>query len=194
MKAHFDKPENCPAYNFYKAEEDIRYLLKDQKEKLNEYEIYELNKVLIDLKEWFSAEYNERAYKQSLSDLKKKMFLELKIIAINYILETINSVNTEKISLFLNEENVEKLKENCKKYNIAFIDLKRDMINNLDRVKKGVTNDYNRVLGKFENENIKFNYVKTAINVLRKLNLQRDPLQISLLEWCEMLKLVDELN
>jgi len=194
MKAHFDKPENCPAYNFYKAEEDIRYLLKDQKENLNEYEIYELNKVLIDLKEWFSAEYNERAYKQSLSDLKKKMFLELKIIAINYILETINSVNTEKISLFLNEENVEKLKENCKKYNIAFIDLKRDMINNLDRVKKGVTNDYNRVLGKFENENIKFNYVKTAINVLRKLNLQRDPLQISLLEWCEMLKLVDELN
>jgi len=129
-----------------------------------------------------------------LSDLKNKMFLELKIIAINYILETINSVNTEKISLFLNEENVEKLKENCKKYNIAFIDLKRDMINNLDRVKKGVTNDYNRVLGKFENENIKFNYVKTAINVLRKLNLQRDPLQISLLEWCEMLKLVDELN
>jgi|DEB0MinimDraft_10_1074344.scaffolds.fasta_scaffold03994_4 hypothetical protein len=194
MKAHFDKPENCPAYNFYKAEEDIRYLLKDQKENLNEYEIYELNKVLIDLKEWFSAEYNERAYKQSLSDLKNKMFLELKIIAINYILETINSVNTEKISLFLNEENVEKLKENCKKYNIAFIDLKRDMINNLDRVKKGVTNDYNRVLGKFENENIKFNYVKTAINVLRKLNLQRDPLQISLLEWCEMLKLVDELN
>ena len=194
MKAHFDKPENCPAYNFYKAEEDIRYLLKDQKENLNEYEIYELNKVLIDLKEWFSAEYNERAYKQSLSDLKKKMFLELKIIAINYILETINSVNTEKISLFLNEENVEKLKENCKKYNIAFIDFKRDMINNLDRVKKGVTNDYNRVLGKFENENIKFNYVKTAINVLRKLNLQRDPLQISLLEWCEMLKLVDELN
>jgi hypothetical protein len=194
MKAHFDKPENCPAYNFYKAEEDIRYLLKDQKENLNEYEIYELNKVLIDLKEWFSAEYNERAYKQSLSDLKKKMFLELKIIAINYILETINSVNTEKISLFLNEENVEKLKENCKKYNIAFIDLKRDMINNLDRVKKGVTNDYNRVLGKFENENIKFNYVKTAINVLRKLNLQRNPLQISLLEWCEMLKLVDELN
>lgn len=194
MKAHFDKPENCPAYNFYKAEEDIRYLLKDQKEKLNEYEIYELNKVLIDLKEWFSAEYNERAYKQSLSDLKKKMLLELKIIAINYILETINSVNTEKISLFLNEENVEKLKENCKKYNIAFIDLKRDMINNLDRVKKGVTNDYNRVLGKFENENIKFNYVKTAINVLSKLNLQRDPLQISLLEWCEMLKLVDELN
>lgn len=194
MKAHFDKPENCPAYNFYKAEEDIRYLLKDQKENLNEYEIYELNKVLIDLKEWFSAEYNERAYKQSLSDLKKKMLLELKIIAINYILETINSVNTEKISLFLNEENVEKLKENCKKYNIAFIDLKRDMINNLDRVKKGVTNDYNRVLGKFENENIKFNYVKTAINVLRKLNLQRDPLQISLLEWCEMLKLVDELN
>jgi hypothetical protein len=68
------------------------------------------------------------------------------------------------------------------------------MINNLDRVKKGVTNDYNRVLGKFENENIKFNYVKTAINVLRKLNLQRNPLQISLLEWCEMLKLVDELN
>jgi hypothetical protein len=194
MKAHFDKPENCPAYNFYKAEEDIRYLLKDQKENLNEYEIYELNKVLIDLKEWFSAEYNERAYKQSLSDLKKKMLLELKIIAINYILETINSVNTEKISLFLNEENVEKLKENCKKYNIAFIDLKRDMINNLDRVKKGVTNDYNRVLGKFENENIKFNYVKTAINVLRKLNLQRNPLQISLLEWCEMLKLVDELN
>jgi len=160
MKAHFDKPENCPAYNFYKAEEDIRYLLKDQKENLNEYEIYELNKVLIDLKEWFSAEYNERAYKQSLSDLKKKMFLELKIIAINYILETINSVNTEKISLFLNEENVEKLKENCKKYNIAFIDLKRDMINNLDRVKKGVTNDYNRVLGKFENENIKFNGIK----------------------------------
>jgi len=51
MKAHFDKPENCPAYNFYKAEEDIRYLLKDQKENLNEYEIYELNKVLIDLKE-----------------------------------------------------------------------------------------------------------------------------------------------
>ena len=194
MKAHFDKPENCPAYNFYKAEEDIRYLLKDQKENLNEYEIYELNKVLIDLKEWFSAEYNERAYKQSLSDLKKKMLLEFKIIAINYILETINSVNTEKISLFLNKENVEKLKENCKKYNIAFIDLKRDMINNLDRVKKGVTNDYNRVLGKFENENIKFNYVKTAINVLRKLNLQRDPLQISLLEWCEMLKLVDELN
>ena len=194
MKAHFDKPENCPAYNFYKAEEDIRYLLKDQKENLNEYEIYELNKVLIDLKEWFSAEYNERAYKQSLSDLKKKMLLEFKIIAINYILETINSVNTEKISLFLNQENVEKLKENCKKYNIAFIDLKRDMINNLDRVKKGVTNDYNRVLGKFENENIKFNYVKTAINVLRKLNLQRDPLQISLLEWCEMLKLVDELN
>lgn len=194
MKAHFDKPENCPAYNFYKAEEDIRYLLKDQKENLNEYEIYELNKVLIDLKEWFSAEYNERAYKQSLSDLKKKMLLEFKIIAINYILETINSVNTKKISLFLNEENVEKLKENCKKYNIAFIDLKRDMINNLDRVKKGVTNDYNRVLGKFENENIKFNYVKTAINVLRKLNLQRDPLQISLLEWCEMLKLVDELN
>jgi hypothetical protein len=194
MKAHFDKPENCPAYNFYKAEEDIRYLLKDQKENLNEYEIYELNKVLIDLKEWFSAEYNERAYKQSLSDLKKKMLLEFKIIAINYILETINSVNTEKISLFLNQENVEKLKENCKKYNIAFIDIKRDMINNLDRVKKGVTNDYNRVLGKFENENIKFNYVKTAINVLRKLNLQRDPLQISLLEWCEMLKLVDELN
>ena len=194
MKAHFDKPENCPAYNFYKAEEDIRYLLKDQKENLNEYEIYELNKVLIDLKEWFSAEYNERAYKQSLSDLKKKMLLEFKMIAINYILETINSVNTEKISLFLNEENVEKLKENCKKYNIAFIDLKRDMINNLDRVKKGVTHDYNRVLGKFENENIKFNYVKTAINVLRKLNLQRDPLQISLLEWCEMLKLVDELN
>lgn len=194
MKAHFDKPENCPAYNFYKAEEDIRYLLKDQKENLNEYEIYELNKVLIDLKEWFSVEYNERAYKQSLSDLKKKMLLEFKIIAINYILETINSVNTEKISLFLNEENVEKLKENCKKLNIAFIDLKRDMINNLERVKKGVTNDYNRVLGKFENENIKFNYVKTAINVLRKLNLQRDPLQISLLEWCEMLKLVDELN
>lgn len=194
MKAHFDKPENCPAYNFYKAEEDIRYLLKDQKENLNEYEIYELNKVLIDLKEWFSAEYNERAYKQSLSDLKKKMFLELKIIAINYILETINSVNTEKISLFLNEENVEKLKENCKKYNIAFIDIKRDMINNLDRVKKGVTNDYNRVLGKFENENIKFNYVKTAINVLRKLNLNREPLKITLLEWCEMLKLVDELN
>ena len=194
MKAHFDKPENCPAYNFYKAEEDIRYLLKDQKENLNEYEIYELNKVLIDLKEWFSAEYNERAYKQSLSDLKKKMLLEFKIIAINYILETINSVNTEKITLFLNKENVEKLKENCKKYNIAFIDIKRDMINNLDRVKKGVTNDYNRVLGKFENENIKFNYVKTAINVLRKLNLQRDPLQISLLEWCEMLKLVDELN
>ena len=194
MKAHFDKPENCPAYNFYKAEEDIRYLLKDQKENLNEYEIYELNKVLIDLKEWFSAEYNERAYKQSLSDLKKKMLLELKIIAINYILETINSVNTEKISLFLNEENVEKLKENCKKYNIAFIDLKRDMINNLDRVKKGVTNDYNRVLGKFENENVKFNYVKTAINVLRKLNLNREPLKITLLEWVEMLKLVDEID
>ena len=194
MKAHFDKPENCPAYNFYKAEEDIRYLLRDQKENLNEYEIYELNKVLIDLKEWFSAEYNERAYKQTLTDLRYKLKLEFKIVTINYIVETINSVNTEKISVFLNEKNVEKLKEICKKLNIAFIDLKRDMINNLERVKKGVTNDYNRVLGKFENENVKFNYVKTAINVLRKLNLNREPLKITLLEWVEMLKLVDEID
>jgi len=94
MKDHFDKPEICPAYNFYKAEENIKYLLIDQDQELNNIEIYELNNTLINLKEWFSEQYNEKAYKQNLSDLKKKIFLELKIMALSDILKTINCVNT----------------------------------------------------------------------------------------------------
>jgi len=193
MKYHFNKPEICPAYNFYKAEENIKYLLINQDQELNHIEIYELNNTLINLKEWFSEQYNEKAYKQNLTDLKKKIFLELKIMALSDILKTINCVNTEKISLFLNEKNVEKLKENCKKYKIAFIDIKKDMINQLVRNIKGIKNDYNRTLNKFEDRNGNFNYMRTAINVLRNLGLQRDPMKITLVEWCEMIKLADEL-
>jgi len=193
MKDHFNKPEICPAYNFYKAEENIKYLLINQDQELNNIEIYELNNTLINLKEWFSEQYNEKAYKQNLSDLKKKIFLELKIMALSDILKTINCVNTEKISLFLNEKNVEKLKENCKKYKIAFIDIKKDMINQLVRNIKGIKNDYNRTLNKFEDRNGNFYYMRTAINVLRNLGLQRDPMKITLVEWCEMIKLADEL-
>lgn len=194
MKDHFDKPENCPAYNFYKAEENIKYLLIDQNQELNELEVYKLNNILISLKEWFSEQYNKKAYDQNLNDLKKKIFLELKIMALNDILKTINCVNTQKISLFLNEKNIEKLKENCKNYKIAFIDIKKDMINQLERNIKGMNNDYNRTLNKFEDRNGNFNYMRTAINVLRNLGLQRDPMKITLVEWCEMIKLADELN
>tara|TARA_R110002096_G_scaffold335181_2_gene528805 strand:- start:6975 stop:7559 length:585 start_codon:yes stop_codon:yes gene_type:complete len=193
MKDHFNKPEICPAYNFYKAEENIKYLLINQEQELSHIEIYELNNTLINLKEWFSEQYNEKAYKQNLTDLKKKIFLELKIMALSDILKTINCVNTEKISLFLNEKNVEKLKENCKKYKLAFIDIKKDMINQLVRNIKGIKNDYNRTLNKFEDRNGSFNYMRTAINVLRNLGLQRDPMKITLVEWCEMIKLADEL-
>ena len=193
MKDHFNKPEICPAYNFYKAEENIKYLLINQDQELNNIEIYELNNTLINLKEWFSEQYNEKAYKQNLTDLKKKIFLELKIMALSDILKTINCVNTEKISLFLNEKNVQKLKQNCKKYKLAFIDIKKDMINQLVRNIKGIKNDYNRTLNKFEDRNGNFNYMRTAINVLRNLGLQRDPMKITLVEWCEMIKLADEL-
>tara|TARA_Y100000385_G_scaffold290238_1_gene362590 strand:+ start:850 stop:1434 length:585 start_codon:yes stop_codon:yes gene_type:complete len=193
MKDHFNKPEICPAYNFYKAEENIKYLLINQDQELNNIEIYELNNTLINLKEWFSEQYNEKAYKQNLSDLKKKIFLELKIMALSDILKTINCVNTEKISLFLNEKNLEKLKQNCKKYKLAFIDIKKDMISQLVRNIKGIKNDYNRTLNKFEDRNGNFNYMRTAINVLRNLGLQRDPMKITLVEWCEMIKLADEL-
>ena len=67
------------------------------------------------------------------------------------------------------------------------------MINQLERNIKGMNNDYNRTLNKFEDRNGNFNYMRTAINVLRNLGLQRDPMKITLVEWCEMIKLADEL-
>lgn len=193
MKNHFNTPERCPAYNFYKADEDIKYLLVDQSEKLNDVDVYELNNTLIELKEWFNKSYNEANYNKSLGQLGSKTRFETKLIILTAMLNSISGVGYKRLDEFMTKDNLDKFKDICKAQRVAYVDLRQDMVNILDRTIKGVTNDYNRLIGKFEDRNVNFNYVKECLKVCKVLGLNKDPLAISLVEWLEMIKLADEL-
>lgn len=191
---HYKTPEECPAYVFYKADEDVRWLLHDNTKEVSAMDEYALGEVLIELKEWFNSKYNKNAYQSNLNDLTKKTKLEIKLTALNAILSTLNAVNVEKLSEFMSDENIKGFKEVCKSMKLAHMDIRKDMISQIERVIKGVTNDYNRVLTKFKDRNVEFNYMRECINVSRALGVNRDPMKITLVEWLEMLKLANELS
>jgi len=189
MKDHFKLPEEIRAFDFYKADEDIRYLLKDRHQEINESERMVLYNVLVDLKEWFSSNYNKVAYKGNLNKLSRKIKLEIKLTIIDKLIFIVGKMPFENLNDF---KGVETLKANLAKFKLPFVQLKKDQLSVLERAKGGATNDYNRLMGTFEDNFVEFNYVRECIKISKALGMSIDPMKITLMEWLEYIKLVED--
>lgn len=190
MKAHYKTPYECPAFNYYKADEDVSFLLVN-KEPITELEQIELMKVHLDLKEWFSANYNRNNYKSVLDKHSKKLKLENKLLVLNYIKKTIEAIKPYKLSETISEINLDKLKKFCKDLSLPFIDLSTDMVSAIDRYVKGVTNDYNRLTKELDRKENDFNYIRECLSVAKALGMQIEPMKITLAEWLELIKMAE---
>ena len=190
---YYKLPEERPAFNFYKADEDITYMLKGNRNVM----LTDLNKMdlissLINLREWFSLNYNKSAYEKNLNKMKRKIVLENKIIAYEGVLLLVRPFDKMLLSEVLSAELLTKIKEVCKAVELPYIDYSNDFKASVERYIKGVTNDLNMLKSSLKEEVSEFNYVRHCITIGKALSIQIEPMKITLIEWCEILKLANE--
>ncbi len=193
MKDHFKEAHELPAFNFYKAEEDLTYMLKGNRNvMLTDAEKMELLSVLITLKEWFAVQYNKAAYNNNMSKVQKKYLIENKLIGYNGILVTLQPFNDILLSKVLSENTLNSLKNTCKVIGLPFIDYVDDFKKSVERYIKGANNDLNRINGEFVEKGTEFNYIREFLKVIKIVGVQADSMKITLIEWVELLKLANE--
>ena len=103
----FESVDTLPAYNYYKADEDIKFLLKDRKIPINEVQELRLMEIHNEYKEYVMITLYEEKYKNHLKDEHYKIILNNRIVKINELtklLELRKAEHTLMTDAFLPEE------------------------------------------------------------------------------------------
>ncbi|MEX0597030.1 MAG: hypothetical protein WD512_11075 [Candidatus Paceibacterota bacterium] len=184
--------EEIPAFNFYKSDEDITYMIKGKKVALNDFQKMEAINNLLVLGDWFSIAYNKSGFLKSLNKLQKKVILENKIMAYDGVLIAINPLQGYKLEDALSNKLIDEIKRICKAVGIPYINYVNDFKASVERYKKGAINDLVRLKKTMDEEVSEFNYIRYCIKLSKALGIQIEPMKITLAEWVEYLKLGNE--
>lgn len=180
-----------PAYNFFKATEDIKFLMKQRKE-INEVQEMILYNNYSVINEWFNKEMNPTGYNQLLRTESTLTELEYKIIGLKGLINFFSGANffiKEKFS----EENYIKLMELFHTLNMPIRTTSDMQIETIQRAIKGVENEINLINAEKKKEGgEKYNYIKEVAVISNILKTSIDPLTISLSLFVEQIKLAKD--
>ena len=187
----FESVDTLPAYNYYKADEDIKFLLKDRKIPINEVQELRLMEIHNEYKEYVMITLYEEKYKNHLKDEHYKIILNNRIVKINELtklLELRKAEHTLMTDAFLPEE-LERFKSLLEGIMIPFLPLIEMQLSILERGLKGVNNEIGMIAKQNEKE-VNFDYTQSVVEMSRYLKMSLRPMEISLSEWIGYNKMI----
>lgn len=181
-----------PAYNFFKSNEDIRFMLKNRIS-INEVEELNLYHNFSKINEWFSKEINSSGYNNILRENAKITELEYKIIGLNGIK---NFFGDKDVVLkdYFNADNYAKLTGLFHKLNLPIRTTSKLMVETIERAIKGIQTEISIQKEEMQSEKSdeKYNYIKEVAMISNILKTNIDPLTITLSLFVEQLKIAKD--
>ena len=184
MVAVYDDPYECLIFNYFRAKEDLTFLLK-KKKKVNAVELRYLAEVYFDLTEFHGKNVAESEYNYNLSKFGRLQELETKISVLTSLSKAMSKLSDElddKIDLF-------EFDEILKTYKVQKKETISKQIAEIDRIVRIAENQKTKETPK--NVNKKFNWVEQVVVVGKALEMKINSKETTLAEWGELIKMVN---
>lgn len=205
-------PEEIPAFNFYKASEDIYKMLKVKIERSEltkpriDYIIQQHNK----LAEWsesaLMSEAEKTLLKNNIKYNQKILNYEKRILEIELLIKSIQNYEDKELLKVIGSENWElmrlylwntKIPNTNKAYRMPMYETVGEQINLLTKLKNTADGqrkrEQDKIFKKVQAPTTKFDFME-AYTILSQSKTMRPPLDISLSEWVYINKLVIKEN
>jgi ribosomal protein L18E len=186
MVSAFTDPYETPIYNYFRAKEDVSWLLKKKKE-ANKAEMAYLAQVFFELTEWYSKAIAEGEYVHNLDKWKRTFELENKVNLLSKIafgLRTLNNDLHDKLQLLDNLVPV--LHElRCKHKHTV-----EAQIAEIERVTRILEGQIKIEAPKKHNKDV--NWVEQVVVVGNVIGQKINTKETTLAEWVEYIKLASK--
>lgn len=185
--------DTLPAYNYYKADDNIKYLLKDKTIKINEVQEIRLHELHNEFREWVALNLYNKKYRYYLSEQAHKVGLQNKLEKIKIITELLRlrQFDFVLVSDAFSDDELKRLKKQLSSCSIPFIPTYDLLLDTMKRGIKGVEFEI-ATIAKDQKREVNFNYIEEVarFNVYKNMNLR--PMDLTLSEWINYQKITIE--
>lgn len=189
IEKYYSEPDECPIWNFYKAHDDVSYLLVNRK-KVNEVKQMYLSTILFDLQEFFSREVNAVKYKNTVSKVGNLMYLERKKIVLSAYKRGLDLLR-EDLKMCSIREHFSELEDGLNDWNVQVKETVSEQIATLDREIKGCSNAIAMIQSKLPKGEKELNWMQNVVLASKIWGSRIDPKVTTLSEWVEILKSIE---
>ena len=185
--------DELPAYNYYKADEDIKFLLKDKTININAVQEIRLHELHNEYREWVAKQLFKEKYNNHLLDNAKKIQLNNRIAKLSLIIEIlkIRKGNYTLIEEAFTSEEITRLHSQLQECMIPIIPTFDLLLSTCERGVKGVTSELG-MMAKEQQKEVNFNYISEVAQVSRYLKMPLKPMDLTLSEWISYNKIIQE--
>lgn len=186
----YSSPDEIPIERYYKAQEDITWLLIERVEIAEIKKVY-LYSILFDLQEHFTKRMNEVSYKNNLQDFMNVVDLERKKVILEAIKKGLKTLREDLLYCEI-EAVLPSITEILKTNKVAIRLTVIDQLATIEREVKGINNAMKIIYKKREVVDTKNNWMRLVVTASKMWGTRIDPKVTVLSEWIEILKILEK--